>query len=162
MTIDIEIKGLRQLKKQLDPKVFDRRMVATMHGAADLMRAGLKEYPEPPSAGDKARAVAAWTPKQRGWFFWALKHGKIEVPYRRGQSPGSEKLGASWTKRVRRGSQGIVATIGTKASYARLVMDDKRQATIHRGRWQTVQKVMKDKQREVKRFFEIAVKRWVK
>jgi hypothetical protein len=34
--------------------------------------------------------------KQRRYFFWALHEGKIEVPYRRGSSPGSETLGRRW------------------------------------------------------------------
>jgi hypothetical protein len=69
--------------------------------------------------------------KMRRGFFAKLKSGEIEVPYRRGQSPGSEKLGQSWT--VRRENMGFRAIIGTNVSYAQLVQDSAKQTSYHRG-----------------------------
>lgn len=46
----------------------------------------LIEYP--PATGAKMSDL--WTPKQRRYFFWALKEGKIQVPYQRtGQLKGA-------------------------------------------------------------------------
>jgi hypothetical protein len=84
---------------------------------------------------DKAR-------RMRAGFFYHLKHGDIEVPYRRGQSPRSEKLGQSWTTQTE--NQGFRAIIGTGVSYARMVQDSARQTSYHRQTgWITTNQVEK-------------------
>lgn len=65
------------------------------------------------------------TEKQRKYFFAALHKGEIDVPYRRGISPGSETLGRRWT--VYSKSQFVVA-VGNNASYARKVQSLQNQA----------------------------------
>jgi hypothetical protein len=78
--------------------------------------------------------------KQRRYFFWALKKGIIEVPYRRGQSPGSETLGKKWGIKVEHG--GLTVRVGNLASYGPLVQDRDRQTAMHRKTgWPTVQDV---------------------
>lgn len=57
------------------------------------------------------------TDKQRKAFFAMLAAGEIEVPYRRGMSPGSQKLGQSWTTRL----DGLTATVGTAVGYGPIV-----------------------------------------
>ena len=156
----IEIEGLKELMQQLDPKRMDRFANTAMHGAANIVRAEVKKYPnEGPRPGDWPGFKSE---KQRRYFFWALRQGKIEVPYRRGQSPGSEKLGSSWTQRIKKIQHGWEAIIGTRVSYARYVMDKTMQAEIHKGRWNTVQDIAEQQAKNVQQFFDAAVQRWMR
>jgi hypothetical protein len=79
--------------------------------------------------------------RMRAGFFAKLKSGEIEVPYRRGASPGSEKLGARWA--ISTQNQGWRAVIGNNASYAKLVQDSAKQTGYHRGTgWITTNQVV--------------------
>lgn len=60
------------------------------------LRSKLAPYP-PRSSRPQAHL---WTRQQRREFFAKLRAGEIEVPYRRGQSPGSENLGKRWRIRA--------------------------------------------------------------
>ena len=51
--------------------------------------------------------------RQRRWFFWALKEGKIEVPYKR-----TGTLGRSWQQRVARETDSIVGVVGSQGQIA--------------------------------------------
>ena len=159
MTATITITGLKELQKKLDPKRAERVLMAGMEGAANIIRNDLKTAPRRPTAAEGKAAFAAMSEKQRRWFFWALKKGKIEVPYRRGSSPGSEKLGASWTQKVRRAMRGIEAIIGSNASYGPWVMDKANQARIHQGRWPTVQDVAKRRTNDMQKLLETVLRK---
>jgi len=145
--------------KKLDPAKLDRTLRVAMDGAVRIMAHEVKKYPSPPSRADKERAKKAWSDKQRRWFFWALKKGRIDVPYRRGQSPGSEKLGSSWSTKVTKRGKEIWGVIQTRVSYARFVVDKDSQATIHRRRWTTVQQVVKDTTGDVQKLFDRALRK---
>jgi len=69
------------------------------------------------------------TQKQRRYFFWALREGKIEVPYRRGSSPGSRNLKQRWRVVVESPTR-VVAENNT--SYAALVHKAGSQAFYHK------------------------------
>src|SRR5688572_14895075 len=59
----------------------------------------------------RRRKVAhMWSDKQRRGFFAKLKAGEIEVPYRRGQSPGSQRLAQRFATSV--ASDGRSAMVG--------------------------------------------------
>jgi len=51
--------------------------------------------------------------RQRRWFFWALKEGKIEIPYKR-----TGTLGRSWQQRVARETDSIVGVVGSQGQIA--------------------------------------------
>ena len=156
-TATIQIEGIDALLKKLDPKRYDKVLHTAMSGAVDMVRAEYRgAYPPPPTPDGW---VAKMPVKQRRGFFAKLRTGEIEVPYRRGQSPGSEKLGASWTRKIRRTAQGLEGIIGTRVSYARWVMDKGRQAPIHAGRWPTVQDLLEKQKGNVRRIFEQAIRR---
>ena len=152
ITIDVS-----EAVKKLDPRDLERHLTISLKGASDLVRDDVRRYPPP------SRGPMKWkSEKQRRWFFAALRRGEIEVPYRRGQSPGSERLGASWTKRVTATGTEFRATIGTNVSYARYVQDSGFQAAIHKGNWQTVQDVVRRQAQPIKRFIEQSLARWAK
>lgn len=86
--------------------------------------------------------------KQRRGFFYHLNKGNIQVPYRRGISPGSERHGQSWTVGKRKDGFEVVA--GSDTSYGPLMQDDKKQTGYHKGTgWKTVQKIAREARVEV-------------
>jgi hypothetical protein len=79
--------------------------------------------------------------RMRAGFFYHLKHGDIDVPYMRGKSRGSKKLGQSWAIDEIPGT--FRAVIGTNVDYAPLVQDRDEQASYHaQTGWVTAQGVV--------------------
>ena len=153
----IEIKGLDHVLKQIDslgqPNAFRR----PMGQAVDHLEVKMKAYP----IGNQHRPQPFKSEKSRRFFFWALREGKIEVPYRRGKSPGSEKLGTSWTTKV--SADGRTGRVGNDTTYAQLVQDSTRQTAYHkRTGWNTVQAIAKKEQATVLKFFQIQYERLLK
>ena len=98
------------------------------------------------------------TDKSRRFFFWALRNGKIEVPYRRGSSPGSERLSAKWT--VQPQAQGLVQVVGNNASYAQLVQGPQNQTAYHADTgWPTTEKVIEQERSTVIQYLVQAIER---
>jgi hypothetical protein len=128
MAETLRLEGVEELLKKLTSLEDMRRVKAAIALSADMLRGRLAEYPVRSS---RPNMMLKLNDKMRRGFFAKLKSGEIEVPYRRGQSPGSEKLGQSWT--VRKSNYGFKATIGTGVSYARLVQDSAKQTSYHRG-----------------------------
>jgi len=115
-----------------------------VRAAAVHLRGAIAQYP-PRKRVTRRQAYGRpfETPKQRRFFFWALRAGVIQVPYRRGQSPGSEDLGNRWA--VKKAAGGLAYIVGNNASYVRWVQDSTRQARMMRiiG-WKTAQDVVKE------------------
>jgi hypothetical protein len=97
----------------------------------------LPGYPE----GPKEKVSQHWTPKQRAYFFWALRKGLIQVPYQR-----TGTLGRSFTTQVERGQDAVTGELGTNVAYAPWVVgpaypgedingQTMYQARIHAGLW---------------------------
>lgn len=127
----IRIEGADELIKRIDSIYAMRRVKAAIRQAAVFLEGKVKEYPaESHRPNPMLRGNSAKARRMRAGFFARLNKGKIEVPYRRGQSPGSEKLGQSWTTRTE--NSGFRAIVGTGVSYARLVQDSAKQASYHR------------------------------
>ena len=82
--------------------------------------------PPPPARGSN-RFVSE---KQRRYVMAAIREGKIEVPYRRGSSPGSQRMSRSY--RLVRAPNTVF--LSNSASYANYVVGEE-QSPIHRGRW---------------------------
>ena len=85
--------------------------------------------------------TSKWTAKQRRFFFAALRDGRIEVPYRRGLSPTSERLKQRWTSKV--DASGKSVTVGNNSSYARQVYSKADQSWYHKGNWPTEEDIAK-------------------
>lgn len=126
----IHIEGADKLIAKLKSLEQMNRVRAAVYESANMLRDKVAKYPSeshrpnPMLRGDSAKAK-----RMRAGFFARLKSGEIQVPYRRGQSPGSEKLGQRWT--ISMGMQGWSAVIGNNASYARLVQSSN-QTSYHR------------------------------
>lgn len=135
--VSIKVEGLDKLVARLRKVGSLAGVRAAIKGAAIHVLNRMKEYP-----------VARHAPqpfvsdKQRRGFFWHLRQGDIEVPYRRGQSPGSQSLKHRWAMKTE--DDGLTAVVGNNASYARLVQDAEKQTRYHTTTgWATVQGVMK-------------------
>jgi len=126
--ISIKAEGLDELIAKLDSLAAMRRVKAAIKQAGVYLKGKVAEYP---TVSRRPNPLIKLDPKVRRGFFYHLKNGDIEVPYRRGMSPGSQKLGQSWT--VRSQNSGWRAVVGTNASYAKLVQDSAKQTSYHRG-----------------------------
>lgn len=79
--------------------------------------------------------------KQRRFFFYALRAGIIQVPYRRGSSPGSRNLKQQWT--VAATNDGVTVEIGNATEYGPLVQGQGTQSLYAKAvGWQTDQAVL--------------------
>lgn len=139
----IRIEGAEELIKRITTLEQMKKVKASIREAALFLKGKVSEYPpESHRPNWMLRGNSAKAQRMRRGFFYHLKRGNIEVPYRRGQSPGSKKLGQSWTTRV--DNQGFRAIIGTGVSYARMVQDSARQTSYHRHTgWITTNQVEK-------------------
>jgi len=121
MTIQIRIEGMDELLAKLDRIGKLTAIRSVMRAAALYLKGKLAQYPEQMHL---TRASVYGAPfqseKQQRYFFWALKAGEIEVPYHRGESARSERLGQSWTIDDQDG--GLTQVIGNDTSYGKLVM----------------------------------------
>ena len=92
------------------------------------------------------------TEKSRRWFFWALKAGKIQVPYRR-----TDALKHRWAIKTK--DQGFTAVIGNVSPYARLVQGDKQTKMMGMIGWKTMDVVAKEETKRVQEYVYQAVTR---
>jgi len=133
MTIRIE--GLSELLAKITRLSQLAGVKAALRVAALHIKGKVARYP---AASHRPQPFVS--DKQRRGFFYHLKHGDIEVPYRRGTSPGSETLGRRWTTEAR--NSGLTQVIGNNASYAQLVQGPERQTAYHAATgWQTTAQV---------------------
>ena len=96
--------------------------------------------------------------KQRRGFFAKLRSGEIEVPYRRGISPGSQNLGQRWTTETRNG--GLTQIIGNNASYAPLVQGPGQQTSYHATTgWKTTEQVAQQEGPAVVEYVRLAMEK---
>lgn len=135
------------LQTMRDSKLIEAGLdAAALEVAGEFRKYPPRRYAKQPFTSDK----------QRRGFFAKLKRGEIEVPYRRGLSPGSKKLGQSWTTE-RAGP--LVRIVGTSVSYARLVQGDQ-QTPYHRDTgWQTDKQVVARMTPRVRRIVSAFIKK---
>jgi len=121
------IKGDAELRRKLAKLKDLRPVVPYIEAAAVHVKGMISKYPPLANAH---RPQPFKTEKSKRYFFWALKQGIIEVPYRRGQSPGSEDHGQSWT--IKGMKQGLQQAIGSDTSYGPLLQDPQQQTAYHK------------------------------
>lgn len=132
--IDIRIPD--DLERLLSSEQVASAMRAATKAAAAEGQDRIAQYP-----GVRRKKQPFVSDKQRRAFFAKLKDGEIEVPYRRGSSPGSETLGRRWHIRP----DGELSHILTNdASYAPLVHSESDQAAYHKGNWKTDEGLAKE------------------
>lgn len=135
MAQKIELKGLDKVLKKLE---FLPVLAQGVETAGLWVKGYMAKYP-PSRRGPQPFK----TLKQQKFFFWALREGYIDVPYRRGMSPKSESLADAWTVVMRNG--GREAVVGNDTSYGPWVQDeDKPQSYYHKKTgWPTKQEVIR-------------------
>lgn len=143
----VQIKGVQRLLKKLD-KLNTEAYKAAISESATHVKRKIATYPPSPNGrpqfknGFKSR-------RQQGWFFKSLKDGSLQLPWRRGQSSKSQRLGTRWTIQFR--DNGRAAVIGNNAGYAPYVQDKERQSLYHkRTGWPTIQGVASKESKAVK------------
>lgn len=89
------------------------------------------------------RAVGQFLTELQIRYLWAAsKAGDIEIPYRRGLSPGSERMGLRWDMDSR--NSGLTQVIGNSSSYINYVQGDE-QSVYHRETgWQKIEDIVED------------------
>jgi hypothetical protein len=145
MTIQIRVDGLRELEAKLGMVASREWITAGLLAGGLYIKGKVAKYP--PARHAPQPFVSD---HQRRGFFAKLRAGLIDVPYKRGISPGSERLGQSWTAEAR--DQGMTVVIGNDASYAPLVHDMARQTGYHKlTGWKTTEEVVKEERDKVVR-----------
>jgi len=147
----IEIEGLDELVRKLDDLAKLTKVHAGMLAALSHIKGKIAKYPRRKHI--KIEDIGGWaSEKQRRWFFAALNKGEIDVPYKRGISPGSEDLANKWT--VKYDTKKFEGVVGNNASYARFVQGDKQSRMMDEIGWETVEEVS---DRETKRVQEYVI-----
>lgn len=145
--ITVDVSGIEGAIRRLNAITQDDALRRGMNAACRIIINALARYPRPPE-GFQMDFVSE---KQRRYFFWALRSGKITVPYRR-----TGTLGRLWGYRIDGYGLGMVGLIGNPIMrhYGKWVQDRESQARVHQGRWPTYQDVAREKTGDVKRAFE--------
>jgi hypothetical protein len=124
----VKLRGLKETVAMLENLASLEWAKAGLAIGAAYVKRIMAEYP--PSPGGRPQFPNGFkTKKQQRYFFWALKNGAIEVPYRRGVSPQSETLGRKWTIEGRHG--GMTRVVSNNASYGPIVHSAELQAAYH-------------------------------
>lgn len=147
-------------KWQADLERFPAQAQTAAEGAMEVtllfLHGKLPPYPPQPAPGQAAKH---WTPKQRRFFFAALRKGQIKVPYKR-----TGELGRRFTTAVTVEPGAVVGELGTNLSYAPWVVGPAHpgetirgrqmyQARIHEGRWWQLGNVLTNNKDEAVRVF---------
>ena len=150
----LHLQGLDALLKKLTSLEQLRHTRAGIEAAAVHVKGKLAQYP--PVNRFTRQQVYGQTfesDKQRRAFFALLRKGKIEVPYRRGESPGSQTFGRRWTIQMQ--NAGLTAVIGNNARYGPLLMDaDSQTRYAAKVGWKTAQSVLEAESPDVNRFIQ--------
>ena len=145
-TARVGVKGAEELIRKLGSVATMSTLRPAMQRSVFRVHRDIATYPEPPAPGSFKGFVSD---KQRRWFFAALRRGDITVPYAR-----TGTLGRRWTTNVAVSLDGLVGTIGNNTDYAPFVQSSGEQAQIHRGRWETIDKVLDDNKQVIERDFK--------
>lgn len=145
--ISIEIPGLEELAKGLAILGEFQEVKDAIRVAAEGIEDALADYP--PRKYVSIQEAGGWvSEKQRRYVIAAIRDGRIEFPYRRGQSDPSEDLGQSWT--IKEEAHGLGARIGNDTSYGPYVQDAKEQSSMMaKIGWKTTEEVAEEEEDNV-------------
>jgi hypothetical protein len=160
----IEVVGMDKLLKSLGPEKAKRASQTAMRGATDLVRAEVKRYPPASEANQARRFNTVYSIRSRRpvnqWYIRGEGTRRVRKDGSVVKEFGSEKLGASWYKKVGFEVGYLTGLVGTNVSYARWVQDKERQVGFHKARgWKTVQDVAAQQTKHIMRLFEQALTR---
>jgi hypothetical protein len=138
----LHIEGLEALLAKIDRLAQLRWVSGALLAGGSHLKSSMQVYP---NANRLTRASVYGktfqSSKQQRFFFWAKAKGVIQVPYRRGSSPGSQNLKQQWT--VAALDNGLTVEIGNAVPYGPLVQGQGRQTLYAKAvGWQTDRQVL--------------------
>jgi len=137
MNIKLELRDVDHLGLKLKRLINLQAYRHGMQAAAEHVKGQVATYPRVRRGPQPFK-----TDKQRRGFFAKLKAGVIDVPYRRGISPSSQRLDTKWFVFM---LSDLRASIVNSATYATLVHDRRHQSRYHQETgWKTAQDVAED------------------
>lgn len=152
--VEVEIVGLDAVVLKINGLDDPLVLVRPMTEAVSHVHNRIAKYP--PSPGGRPQPFK--TEKQRRYFFYAIRAGLIQVPYRR-----TGTLGRKWTTQV--SPDGRTGRVGNNTPYARVVQDSSYEKYSHYHQvtgWPTAQEVARTEQRAVVGFFERQYQRYTR
>ncbi|MDX9779614.1 MAG: hypothetical protein RBT66_01100 [bacterium] len=127
--MNIEVEGAEQLIAKLTTVQQFNKVKAAVSQEGTMLAGKLKHYPRKvPTPNPLIKA----NDRVRRGFFWHLKHGNINTPYRR-----SGDLRKHWTRWT--GDGGMSTTISNYIGYAPLVQGDNQTYGHGRSGWLTIE-----------------------
>jgi hypothetical protein len=127
--MDIRVEGASELIAKLTTVQQFNKVKAAVSQEGTMLAGKLKHYPRKvPTPNPLIKA----NDRVRRGFFWHLKHGNINTPYRR-----SGDLRKHWTRWLSDG--GMSTTISNYIGYAPLVQGDNQTYGHSRSGWLTVE-----------------------
>lgn len=153
--VGVEVQGMVEIKKRLEklPEAVQDAVVD------DVTKYYLNVFRDSQPAPNYVTRTAAYgvpffTPRQRRWFFAALRDGTIEVPYRR-----TGGLRKSW----RQVGEGARSFIVNDAEGAQFVVDDEMQSRHERMvGWFRVNELMEQRIEKAIRIADAAAKKAIR
>lgn len=128
---------------KMEQMLRENGLVRGLRAGALYLRGRLGTYP-----AVSRRSVGQYlTDRQRRFLWAASRNGDIEIPYRRGLSPGSERLGLRWEMSMSNG--GLTHTIGNNTSYINLVQGDEQSAYHRETGWQKIEDIVDNEEENV-------------
>lgn len=148
----VELRGMKELQAKLNKlDNVGNTLRLPMVQSAEQVRSYTAQYPQATSA-NRAHGTVPDRYYQRGTGSVYVGKSGVRVVKR------SEMLNRSWSIRYGFSSKEAQATIGTRASYAKWVHDERKQARIHAMRgWRTAQNVFKVLSGQITRRFDAAI-----
>nr|ASV43911.1 hypothetical protein [Hot spring virus BHS1] len=157
MSAEIKLEGQEKLLARLESLGRLDMVKAGIQAAAVYLKGKLSQYP-PSRRLTRAEVYGQTfqTDRQRRGFFAKLRSGEIEVPYRRGESPKSQRFKAGWT--IAAQNSGMTVVIGNDTEYGPLLMEKEMQSLYaKRVGWRTIDAVVDDERPEVLRIVKDSI-----
>ena len=158
----IEIDGMDELLAKIKTLQELKPVIAAMKSAAVYVKGKAAEYPERKTITRASVYGSSFkSDKQRRYFFWALRKGKIEVPYRRGMSPGSKAFGRRWT--IAAQNNGLTQVVGNNVAYGPYLMHTVVQTAYAKAMgWRTTKEIADEVEPVVKEYLQEYIDRYLK
>lgn len=158
ISASIELRGFKMVEKRFESFAAGAVKVGvkTIYDIVWKWRNLLSTYP-PPYEGEPPMEWVS--EKQRRFVLWAIRTGKLKVPYHRTGAYG-------WEWRIKRDnsvmtSDGVAYRLSNKMAYAKFVgggtVADEQQAPIHRGRWLALLDVLDQFHKEMPETIQSAI-----
>lgn len=151
--LGVDISGLKPLQDKLAKLPKAVHETAT-RAAADETVKFMRSYPAEKYVSRKsAYGTTFFTPKQRRYFFWALKEGIIQSPYSR-----TNRLRDNWTII----GQGLNEMVVNQTPYADLVMGEGQNRMHQKIGWKTVTKRLEENAAKIGKAIQQAADRAIR